>query len=597
MGTVFKKTFTKPLPAGAELFTREGQQFARWKSTKGKTRKALVTASDNGQARIIVESHTYFAKFRDGGRIVRTVATGCRDEQAARSVLGEFERRAELVKAGVMTAGEDAIADHQGTALAAHFDAYGEHLKAKGVTRIHREDMVRYLNRVAADCSFVNLADLDRAALERWLCCQADKSMSARTRNAYQGALVAFCNWCLKSHRLIANPLRGMPKANEKADPRRQRRAMGESELVKLLDVARRRPLADALTVRRGKRKGEAYAKLRDETREALDVRGRERALIYKTLVLTGLRKSELASLTVGKLHLDGPAAFADLDAADEKNRQGSEIMLRDDLAADLGQWLADMLERRQREANALGEPIPAWLPGDTPIFTVPAGLHRILDRDLKRAGIAKRDERGRTLDVHALRTTFGTLLSKGGVTPRTAQAAMRHSDIDLTMNVYTDPKLLDVAGALETLPALPLNGKQGASTEVAKATGTNGLHHSSLAPTLAPTLDKPSVSQSFPAKMTPKRGRGDAGDRLAVSAYSVKRKNPLTSVVNGCLKSGREDSNLRPPEPHSGALAKLRHAPSLEDFLATKIILADLRDYARDAGAGDAGRGGCAGW
>jgi hypothetical protein len=26
--------------------------------------------------------------------------------------------------------------------------------------------------------------------------------------------------------------------------------------------------------------------------------------------------------------------------------------------------------------------------------------------------------------------------------------------------------------------------------------------------------------------------------------------------------QSGREDSNLRPPEPHSGALAKLRHAP-----------------------------------
>src|SRR5262249_2621330 len=27
-------------------------------------------------------------------------------------------------------------------------------------------------------------------------------------------------------------------------------------------------------------------------------------------------------------------------------------------------------------------------------------------------------------------------------------------------------------------------------------------------------------------------------------------------------LKSGREDSNLRPPEPHSAALANLRHAP-----------------------------------
>jgi len=31
----------------------------------------------------------------------------------------------------------------------------------------------------------------------------------------------------------------------------------------------------------------------------------------------------------------------------------------------------------------------------------------------------------------------------------------MRHSDIRLTMETYTDPKLLDVAGALDSLPAL----------------------------------------------------------------------------------------------------------------------------------------------
>ena len=47
----------------------------------------------------------------------------------------------------------------------------------------------------------------------------------------------------------------------------------------------------------------------------------------------------------------------------------------------------------------------------------------------------------------------FGTHLSKNGVAPRTAQAAMRHSSLDLTMNVYTDPMFLDVAGALEALP------------------------------------------------------------------------------------------------------------------------------------------------
>jgi hypothetical protein len=31
--------------------------------------------------------------------------------------------------------------------------------------------------------------------------------------------------------------------------------------------------------------------------------------------------------------------------------------------------------------------------------------------------------------------------------------AAMRHSRIELTMNLYTDPALLDVAGAINSLP------------------------------------------------------------------------------------------------------------------------------------------------
>ena len=31
----------------------------------------------------------------------------------------------------------------------------------------------------------------------------------------------------------------------------------------------------------------------------------------------------------------------------------------------------------------------------------------------------------------------------------------MQHSSIELTMNVYTDPPLLDVAGAIEALPEL----------------------------------------------------------------------------------------------------------------------------------------------
>ena len=38
----------------------------------------------------------------------------------------------------------------------------------------------------------------------------------------------------------------------------------------------------------------------------------------------------------------------------------------------------------------------------------------------------------------------------------------MRHSSVDLTMNVYTDPKLLDVHGALDALPAMSLDDEEG---------------------------------------------------------------------------------------------------------------------------------------
>jgi hypothetical protein len=129
----------------------------------------------------------------------------------------------------------------------------------------------------------------------------------------------------------------------------------------------------------------------------------------------------------------------------------------------------------------------------------------KILDRDFVVAGIPKADDRGRTVDFHSLRHTFGTLLSVGGVNPRTAQQAMRHSDIKLTMNIYTDPRLLDVAGAVDALPMLRL------STEPTlpnprrhQATGTAGrksLVTPSVTPTVVRTGPKESISDQSGAE------------------------------------------------------------------------------------------------
>jgi len=315
------------------------------------------------------------------------------------------------------------------------------------------------------------------------------------------------------------------------------------------------------MTVRRGEQRGKAVARLREETRRRLEMLGWERALIYKTLVLTGLRKGELASLTAGQLNFDADPPFLVLDAADEKNREGSTIPLRSDLAGDLRQWLAEkarMLQEAAGETQTLRfDPgkrrtsdsggfqgqccqqatTVRGLPADTPLFIVPAGLRRILDRDLRAAGIPKRDDRGRTVDVHAMRTTFGTLLSKFGVTPRTAQAAMRHSTIDLTMNTYTDPRLLDVAGAVEALPALPLGPEDGQfdSARIAvKATGTDDWQASQFAPGFAPTLDKTRILESFPGSESGSAALAFLPGVLAASPCPVNENDPLTLAVNG---------------------------------------------------------------
>src|SRR5262249_24974671 len=144
-------------------------------------------------------------------------------------------------------------------------------------------------------------------------------------------------------------------------------------------------------------------------------------------------------------------------------------IPIRADLAAEISSWLDAKLHRARRHAGERGEPIPSALPADAPLFNVPKGLIKAFDLDLVLAGLArwetrdgkrvinKRDTRGRTLDVHALRHTFATHLSRGGVSLTTAQAAMRHSTPTLTANRYTDPKMLEVARALDALPSLPL--------------------------------------------------------------------------------------------------------------------------------------------
>jgi integrase len=244
-----------------------------------------------------------------------------------------------------------------------------------------------------------------------------------------------------------------VPKANVKADPRRNRRALTPDELARLMDAARNTP------GRPQTNQGEADVQSIKRPAERLS--GRDRADLYAFLAGTGLRKGEVERLRIADLDLDAAVPVVRLSAAITKNGDDAIIPLRSDLIV----MLRHHFEGRK--------------PTD-PVFNVPTDLIKRFHSDCRRAGIAHRDDRGLVVDVHSLRTTFNTWLSKSGVPPRVAQHLMRHSDINLTMGVYTDPRLFDLQAAVESIPSV-----------------ANGC--SFVAPSVAHPPVKSGATESFP--------------------------------------------------------------------------------------------------
>jgi len=603
MGTVFKPFVTRPLPDGAQLVTRAGKRVAVWTDASGKKRQAPATDGDT--PRIRVRGGTYTAQFKDGSGVVRRVSTGCKSLDVARAVLADLESRADKVRAGIVTQAEANVAEHADTPVAEHVDAYLDELTykpGKGARRSinaeHLANVRRSLRLAVDECGFRRLRDLNRLAVEKWvarLLALPDDAIvddagvvitparpAARTINVRLCSLTAWGNWLVKSGRLTANPFSLLEKVAEADDKRRQRRALTADELRRLLTVARLRPVAEF---------GRAVVRIVDDTRPAssratwkrdeltldtfaaaaergrtrvrpdvlarLEHDGRERALLYSVLVTTGLRKGELAALAVGDVLLDEGQPVVVLPGADAKNGQRATLPLRADVAAELRAWIDEKAEAvcRQRVGVA-GVTAP---PADEPLFYVPKGLVRILDRDLAAAGIPKRDDRGRTVDVHAMRHTFATHLVAAGVAPRTAQAALRHSSLELTMQLYTDPRLLDVAGALASLPALPSSN---APPEAARATGTDDASAVALSVALTSSRSRPNRTVRDQRSLKEHEAEVTRSPRET----RVSRQNP-----NSSDRTRTGDTRLMKP---SGACSTALENKGLPALLAERCTL-----------------------
>ncbi len=143
--------------------------------------------------------------------------------------------------------------------------------------------------------------------------------------------------------------------------------------------------------------------------------------------------------------------------------------------------------------------------------------------------------EAGLFADFHANRHLFITNLARAGVLPKVAQTLARHSDIRLTMNVYSHTDRADEAAAVAKLPRLaPPSIKASTPTEVnpGRNEPENGRQYygSTLVAGDATLGQSVAVNGTTPKKTRPKERRRKALPESDL-ATDVNDRKLLTEV------------------------------------------------------------------
>jgi integrase len=360
---------------------------------------------------------TWFIAYRDQqGKTNRLRAST--DKLVAKGRLADFEK--------AQARGEDysdPFKNHRGRPITEHVKDYMADLRALGRDGMYIYNVEKRLNRLIDACGWKVAGDIIADSFCAWRekpvkqksAQSEDRTIGPVTMNQHLEAVRAFCRWCVKRKRIASNPLADVVKMDESQDVRRARRALTVEQIADLLAVV-----------------PEQYQ------------------MVYRFMLTTGLRRQEVVDLQWGDVHLDATTPYLQLRAKATKSRRADGLPLRSDIAQELRDMRGDA-----------GDGVKVFV-------AVPSiDQHKAF---LEKAGIPFEDEEGRRADIHALRHTYGTLLSQAGVSPRMAMELMRHTDMRLTMTVYTDPRIFDLAGAVEKLSLPPVE-----QTTVAVATGTDG--------------------------------------------------------------------------------------------------------------------------
>lgn len=398
----------------------------------------LVTDPATGQ-KIKSKSKKWWGQYKDAlGRLKRVPLAI--DKLAAQAMLSAIVQRVEREKAGLV----DPTEDQRRRPLAEHVADFRGYLVHRGVTPKQVQETLRMLQRMLDHRQWRRIGDITASGALVFLGHLRHQGRSAQTYNHYLKAAKQFTRWLVRERRTLLDPLAHLGRLNVRTDRRHDRRALGPEEFARLVEAARSGKPIEGIA-------------------------GPDRAMLYVLAAWTGFRKGEIGSLTLRSLRLDDHPPTATVAACYSKHRREDTQVLHPELVRQLKEWLAS---KRGLKADEPLFPISRRVPGAWERMT-----HLMIQRDLAAARdrwLAEAqtpEERARRLqsdflcyashaglyaDFHSLRHLFITNLERAGLSPKMAQTLARHSDIRLTLGVYTHVELHHQTAAIQSLPAPP---------------------------------------------------------------------------------------------------------------------------------------------
>lgn len=356
----------------------------------------------------------YLAWFRGekGKRINRS--TGTTDKRRAMQLALQWEKEADDIYRGLVDPRKQRRANQTWRSIEEHLPEWEESMRQRGRTEKHIQDLVLQVRRVIEYGKIDTAANLLPSRIDAAMAVYREQGLSMRMRNKAKTATKTFTNWLVADGRLAVNELGSVSTQSVRSDRRLKRRALSKAEAAKLIAAT------EASTVNR------------------FNMTPRDRAMLYRFALGTGLRANEIASITPDAIVFEVAQPHVDLEAKVEKNRKGTKQPLPAHLVRDLAAWM-------------LGRP------ADRPMFAFNRyALATGLFADLKAAGIEPTNKAGERVDFHALRHTFITWLATSGVPLVTAQRLARHSSPTITADYYVHLDVEDLGEALNRSLAAP---------------------------------------------------------------------------------------------------------------------------------------------